>query len=165
MHVLHNFFQFVKNANLSWYSLHILLLKSSLTGHNSLHHLGQSFSESPRHQNLVHGVSIIRRHRNHAFWCLQIKNKLEPWSLVHLFQILKKYFFLFSVDRLQNAWFWCLETPARIVQFSAWQWRTIQCENEAMPFCFFDRLQNVYRLNGRLCDQREVCLIANHSPL
>ena len=28
----------------------------------------------------------IGRHRNHAFWCLQMKNKLDTWILAYILQ-------------------------------------------------------------------------------
>ena len=31
-------------------------------------------------------VNIGNRRRDHAFWCLQMNKKLEPWSLVYILQ-------------------------------------------------------------------------------
>ena len=48
------------------------------------------------------------RHRNHAFWCLQMKTKLECCSMVLHFATITKRSNLHSTDRLQNASFRCL---------------------------------------------------------
>ena len=40
-----------------------------------------------------------------AFWCFQMKTKLEPWSLLTLAK--REHSNLYSIDRFQNAWLLC----------------------------------------------------------
>ena len=39
---------------------------------------------------LFQSMNKLYRHRIHAFWCLQINNKLEPWIIVYILQQIAK---------------------------------------------------------------------------
>ena len=46
---------------------------------------------------------VYFRHHNNTFWCLELKNKFDPCSIVYIFKQLQNPSDLHLIDRLQNA--------------------------------------------------------------
>ena len=64
----------------------------------------------------VESSIFLNRYFNHAFWCLQLKNKLSFGVFFLLFVTITKPSNLNSNDRLQNALLWCVQSCTLYLQ-------------------------------------------------